>query len=62
MMGFTFLVNQVGATIGPYFGGWIFEINGSYMFALITGGIILLNSAFWGWRLQNVAQRYIATG
>lgn len=62
MMGLTFLVHQVGATIGPYFGGWIFEINGSYMLALVIGGIILLNSAFWGWRLQNVAQRYISTG
>ncbi len=61
MMGLTFLVHQVGATIGPYFGGWIFESNGSYMLALVIGGIILLNSAFWGWRLQNVAQRYIST-
>ena len=61
MMGLTFLVHQVGAMIGPYFGGWIFELNGSYMLALVIGGVTLLISAFWGWRLQNVAQRYIAT-
>ena len=61
MMGLTFLVHQIGAMIGPYFGGWIFEINGSYMLALAIGGVLLLNSAFWGWRLQNVAQSYIST-
>ncbi len=60
MMGLTFLVHQVGATIGPYFGGWIFEFSGSYMPALVIGGVALLISAFWGWRLQNVAKKYIA--
>ena len=60
MMGLTFLIHQVGATVGPYFGGWIFEINGSYMWILVIIGVVLLNSAFWGWRLQGAAQRYIA--
>ncbi len=60
-MGLTFLVHQVGATIGPYFGGWIFEINESYTLALAIVGVVLLNSAFWSWRLQGVAQRYITT-
>ncbi len=61
MMGLTFLVHQVGATIGPYVGGWIFEINESYTLALAIVGVVLLNSAFWSWRLQGVAQRYITT-
>ena len=61
MMGLTFLIHQIGATIGPYFGGWVFEINGSYMWILVIIGIVLLNSAFWGWRLQEVAQKYIST-
>ena len=61
MMGLTYLIHQVGATLGPYFGGWIFEINESYMLALVIGGVILLNSAFWAWRLQGEAQRYIST-
>jgi MFS family permease len=61
MMGLTFLVHQVGATIGPYFGGWIFEINGSYMWALAVVGVILLNSAFWSWRLPAAARKYVST-
>ena len=61
MMGLTFLIHQVGATIGPYFGGWIFEINGGYTLALAVVGVVLLNSTFWSWRLQGTAQRYIAT-
>jgi MFS family permease len=61
MMGLTFLVHQVGATIGPYFGGWIFEINGSYTLALAVVGVVLLNSTFWSWRLPGVAQKYITT-
>ncbi len=59
MIGLTFVLHQVGATIGPYFGGWIFETNGSYMLALVIGGGVLLNSAFWSWRLQSTAQQYI---
>ncbi len=61
MMGLTFLIHQVGAALGPYYGGWIFEIDGNYTLALIISGFILLNSAFWAWRLQGVAQRYIST-
>ncbi len=61
MMGLTYLIHQVGAMTGPYFGGWIFEINQSYTLALVIGGGILLNSAFWAWRLQGEAQSYIAT-
>ena len=59
MIGLTFVLHQVGATIGPYFGGWIFETNGSYMLSLVIGGGVLLNSAFWSWRLQSTAQQYI---
>ena len=61
MMGLTFLIHQVGAALGPYYGGWIFEIDGNYTLALVICGFILLNSAFWAWRLQGVAQRYIST-
>lgn len=60
MMGFTFLVHQIGAMIGPYFGGWMFEISGSYTWALAIVGAVLLNSAFWSWRLQGVARKYIS--
>ncbi len=60
MMGLTFLLHQIGATAGPYVGGRLFEISGGYMLALVIGGVILMNSAFWAWRLQGAAQTYIA--
>jgi MFS family permease len=59
MIGLTFLLHQVGATFGPYFGGWIFETYETYTLALIIGGLVLCSSAFWSWRLQGVAQKYI---
>jgi MFS family permease len=62
MIGLTFLLHQVGATIGPYFGGWMFETSGGYMLALVIGGGVLFNSAFWSWRLQSAVQRYNAAG
>ncbi|MBI4187344.1 MAG: MFS transporter [Chloroflexi bacterium] len=60
MIGLIFLLHQVGSTVGPYFGGWVFESSGTYLLALVVGGLVLCNSAFWSWRLQGVAQRYIA--
>ena len=60
MIGLIFVLHQVGATIGPYFGGWIFETTGSYMLALVVGGVVLFCSAFLSWRLQGAAQRQIA--
>ena len=60
MIGLIFLLHQVGATLGPLMGGWVFEYSGSYMLALLIGGSVLLNSAFWGWRLQGSAEKYIA--
>ncbi len=60
MIGLTYLLHQVGATLGPLLGGWIFEATGTYMLALVIGAGILFNSAFWSHRLQSSAQRYIA--
>ncbi len=61
MIGLTFLLHQVGATMGPYFGGRMFEATGGYTVALVIAAGVLFNSAFLGWRLQGAAQRYIAT-
>jgi MFS family permease len=60
MIGLIFVLHQVGATIGPYFGGWIFEVTGSYMLALMSGGGVLFYSAFLSWRLQGAARAHIA--
>ena len=60
MIGLTFLLHQVGSTIGPYLGGWIYENTGGYTLALVIAGGVLVNSALWAWRLQAPALRYIA--
>ena len=60
MIGLTFLLHQVGSTIGPYFGGWTYENTGGYVLALVIAGGVLINSALWAWRLQVPALRYIA--
>ncbi len=60
MIGLTFLLHQVGSTLGPFFGGWMFEANGTYMQALVITGCVLCNSAFWSWRLEGAARRYSA--
>ncbi len=60
MIGLTFLLHQVGSTLGPFFGGWMFETYGTYTLALVFAGGVLCNSAFWSWRLQGAAQRYFA--
>lgn len=60
MMGLTFLLHQVGATLGPLFGGWIFETTGTYRLGLVTLGVVLCNSAFWSRRLEGATQRYLA--
>jgi MFS family permease len=61
MIGLTFLLHQVGATLGPLLGGWIFETTGTYMLARVSGRGGLFNSAFWAGRLEGAAQRYSAT-
>ncbi len=60
MMGFSFLLHQVAATVSPYFAGWVFETTGSYTSALAIGAGGLLCSAFLSWRLKGIAQRHIA--
>lgn len=60
MIGLTFLLHQVGSTLGPYFGGWIYETTGGYTLVLMIAGGTLFNSALWAWRLQVPARRYIA--
>ena len=52
MIGLTFVLHQVGSTIGPYLGGSMYDALGSYTAALLISGGILLVSAFLGWRLK----------
>lgn len=52
MIGLTFVLHQVGSTMGPYLGGVLFDTLGSYTPALLIGGGILLMSSFLGWRLK----------
>lgn len=60
MLGLTFLLHQVGSTIGPYFGGRLFEVRGSYELPLLLGGVVLVMSALWSWLLKAAAQQYVA--
>lgn len=60
MIGLTFLLHQVGATVGPYFGGWLYETTGGYVLPMVIAGGVLLNSALWAWRLEMPALRHIA--
>lgn len=57
MLGLTFVLHQVGSTIGPYFGGKLFEATDSYTVALMIGGGVLVMSALFSWLLKAVAQR-----
>jgi hypothetical protein len=59
MIGLTFVLHQVGSTLGPFFGGWMFEANGNYMLALVIVGGVLCNSAYWSWRLLGASRIYI---
>lgn len=60
MIGLTFMLHQVGSTLGPLFGGWMFEAYGTYMQALVLTVAVLCSSAFWSWRLESAARRYLA--
>ncbi len=52
MIGLTFVLHQVGSTMGPYLGGVLFDALGGYTEALFIGSVILLMSSFLGWRLK----------
>jgi predicted MFS family arabinose efflux permease len=56
MIGLTFVLHQVGSTIGPYLGGRMYDAQGSYTAALLASGVILLMSSFLGWRLKYAIQ------
>ncbi|MEE9203324.1 MAG: MFS transporter [Dehalococcoidia bacterium] len=52
MIGLTFVLHQVGSTIGPYLGGQMYDALGSYTEALFIGSVILMMSSFLAWRLK----------
>lgn len=57
MLGLIFVLHQVGSTIGPYFGGRLFEMTDSYRLPLLIGGGILIFSALCSWLLKDAARR-----
>lgn len=58
----SFVMHQVAGTFSSYFSGWLFDITGSYTLPFAIAASTLFISAFLAWRLQGVAQRYIAAG
>lgn len=45
MLGFTFVLHQVGSSLGPWVGGRLFEATGSYELFLMLGAGVLFTSA-----------------
>jgi MFS family permease len=62
LYGLIFLVASIGIGIGPYFGGYIFDLTGSYFWLYVASGIISASAALVVSTLRRPAQEHLIEG